>query len=81
MKCQWCGTDHGPRCPIIKSIEFYQDGTVRKVEFVTVADHLAPLAPAVPNTWPAIPPINPWPAPWFNPTCAGSHSVTPGATR
>lgn len=47
-KCKWCGQEHEvPTCPAIKSIEYFQDGTVKKVEFKTAADlyplHLAPV--------------------------------------
>jgi hypothetical protein len=46
--CRFCGKDHGARCPDVKAIEYAEDGvTVRRVEFVTAADFLAPLT-AVP---------------------------------
>jgi hypothetical protein len=36
---------HGPMCPIVKSIEYFEDGiTVKRVEFTTAADYKDPLA-------------------------------------
>lgn len=31
--CGWCGKRHGAQCPAIKAMEFYDDGTIRRVEF------------------------------------------------
>lgn len=36
--CHYCSTDtckiyHGGRCPQVKTIEYYPDGTIKKVEF------------------------------------------------
>lgn len=49
IPCQYCGTHHLYRCPQVKSIEYNQDGTVKKVEFITAADYQS-----VPNysIWP-----------------------------
>jgi hypothetical protein len=33
-QCGWCGMIHGPRCPSVKAIDYYSDGTVKRVEFV-----------------------------------------------
>jgi hypothetical protein len=30
-ECGYCGNIHGPRCPAVRSIEYYQDGTVKRV--------------------------------------------------
>lgn len=40
-KCQWCGHMHGPRCPQVKSFEYHENGTLKRVEFVTDADRPA----------------------------------------
>ena len=32
--CRWCGAFHGARCPSVAAMEFHQDGTVKRVEFV-----------------------------------------------
>lgn len=37
-KCQWCGVIHGPKCPEVRAIEYHQDGTIKRVEFITRAD-------------------------------------------
>jgi hypothetical protein len=34
--CGYCGMLHGSRCPSIQAIEYYPDGTVKRVEFVKV---------------------------------------------
>jgi hypothetical protein len=34
-QCGWCGMIHGPTCPRIKAIEYYPNGTVKRVEFIT----------------------------------------------
>lgn len=44
LACRWCGQLHGPRCPIVKALEFGNDGRVTRVEFVTDAD--------APSPWP-----------------------------
>lgn len=39
-KCRYCGTIHGPTCPTIKAIEYYENGIVKRVEFKTNADYM-----------------------------------------
>jgi hypothetical protein len=39
IPCPWCSSEynfiyHSGRCPIVKSIEYYQDGRIKKVEYV-----------------------------------------------
>lgn len=34
LQCGYCGMIHGPRCPSVQAIEYYPDGTVKRVEFV-----------------------------------------------
>ena len=36
--CPYCGMIHQSTCPRIKAIEYHQDGTVKRVEFITPAD-------------------------------------------
>ncbi len=31
--CQWCGSWHSGKCPLVKAIDYYPDGTVKRVEF------------------------------------------------
>jgi hypothetical protein len=33
-QCGYCGMIHGPRCPSVQAIEYYPDGSVKRVEFV-----------------------------------------------
>lgn len=43
--CRWCGLIHGPRCSLVKAIEYHDDGvTVRRVEFFAPVDY-PPLGP------------------------------------
>lgn len=37
-KCRHCGMIHGLLCPSVKAIEYYPDGTIKRVEYVTTAD-------------------------------------------
>lgn len=66
-KCGWCGLIHGPRCPSVKAIEYYEDGvTVKRVEFVTAADYVF--------TQPPLPISSPWVTPWWGPPTTWSTS-------
>ncbi|MCS3690932.1 hypothetical protein M2194_004969 [Bradyrhizobium elkanii] len=38
MKCQLCGLVHEFKCHLIKAYDYYPDGTVKRVEFITAAD-------------------------------------------
>jgi hypothetical protein len=38
-KCKHCGNIHEFRCPLVKSIEYYEDGTLKKIEYMTPADY------------------------------------------
>ena len=32
--CQFCGQDHGVQCPVVKEVEYFEDGkTVKRVGF------------------------------------------------
>jgi hypothetical protein len=35
--CAHCGLHHGPVCPRIKAIEYYPDGSVKRVEYLVPA--------------------------------------------
>lgn len=58
-ECRWCGMSHGPRCPSVKAIEYFENGMLKRVEFMTPLD-VIPLAPIMPQ---------PFPQPPWNPTC------------
>lgn len=32
-KCRYCGGFHMAKCPLVRAIEYFPDGTVKKVEF------------------------------------------------
>ena len=45
MKCQLCGLEHEFKCHLIKAYDYYPDGTVKRVEFITIADFQKQEAP------------------------------------
>jgi hypothetical protein len=54
MKCIYCGALHDVQmCPKIKSIEYFENGTIKRVEFKSAADFGPPIA--IPTAWPAPP--------------------------
>lgn len=36
--CIICGFEHENKCPLIKAYEYFPDGTIKRVEFLTPAD-------------------------------------------
>ena len=39
MRCFYCGHEHdNQKCPLVKAYEFNADHTIKRVEFVTIAD-------------------------------------------
>jgi hypothetical protein len=38
QKCQICGTEHEFKCVLVKAVEFYPDGRMKRVEYLTPAD-------------------------------------------
>jgi len=61
-KCKHCGNTHETRCPWIKSIEYFEDGTIKRVEYITPADYSMPYTPYL---VPQPPPIYPQPVPFI----------------
>ena len=53
--CRWCGMMHGLVCPLVKAVEYYQDGSIKRVEFKTAVDY--PQLPSYipPYTPPSLP--------------------------
>lgn len=39
--CPYCGGLHIGLCPTVKAIEYYPDGTTKRVEFKTPSDYAA----------------------------------------
>lgn len=38
-KCAWCGLIHEVKCPLIKSVEYQDDGrTIKRIEFFSPSD-------------------------------------------
>jgi hypothetical protein len=58
-ECRWCGETHiKGTCPKVKAIEFFENGEVRRVEFMTPRDyHYQPITGQatigipLPQTW------------------------------
>lgn len=42
--CQHCGMHHQGACPRVKAIEYYSDGTVKRVEYKGAVDYPPPSA-------------------------------------
>lgn len=71
-KCRHCGQEHVFRCPQVKEIEFYEDGTEKRVVYMTPVDYAV-----YPNyipvyTYPYHRPTIPTPIPYYYndvPTC------------
>jgi hypothetical protein len=32
-KCQWCGMIHVARCPLVRALEYFDNGMLKRVEF------------------------------------------------
>ena len=63
-QCRYCGHFHGVRCPEVKAIEYFPDGTVKRVEYVTPTD-LMPIFSSSPL--PILPPWEPMSVATANP--------------
>jgi len=37
--CAYCGKEHPGKCPLVKSYEYHQDGTIKRVEFYAPNDY------------------------------------------
>lgn len=53
--CRYCGMHHGPTCHTVKAIEYYQDGSIKRVEFKASGDY-AQAVQSIPTVWPYNPP-------------------------
>ena len=49
--CRWCGSLHGHLCPAVKALEYYPDGTVKRVEFVGPLPVSQPTPDGLRTTW------------------------------
>ena len=50
--CHYCAGIHpGVRCPAVKAIDYYPNGTIKRVEFVGPPPTLIGVAPAQPWDW------------------------------
>lgn len=82
-KCRWCGNFHGVQCPSVKAIEFFADGTVKRVEFKGAADYSLPTPTYIPLPYyvPQLPTLPNWipHSPIWVATC-GSTGVNDLAT-
>ena len=39
-RCQWCGNFHAFKCPMVKSIEYYENSLTKRVEFFAPKDYV-----------------------------------------
>lgn len=44
--CGYCGNHHHAKCPLVRAIEYFEDGRIKRVEFITPADHMPSLGPS-----------------------------------
>lgn len=60
MTCKYCGAlSHPGVCPTVKALEYFPDGSVKRVEFKTAADFPPlPYAPSPPA--PGLQPVTPF---------------------
>ncbi len=79
-KCEHCGskTPHEGKCPSVKAIEYFPNGKVKRVEYMTAADYCLPVAHGTTYIgWPVYPqpiyiqPTYPPAYPWY--TTCGSN--------
>jgi hypothetical protein len=42
--CAYCGMRHATKCPLVRAIEYFENGLVKRVEFMTPSDYLAPIS-------------------------------------
>ena len=76
-KCSHCGQPPHPGvCPMVKAVEYYENGQIRRVEYKGASDYMAPFMPAPyapPN--PPLPPGLPNPVPFPTMTTWGHGNV------
>lgn len=78
-KCQHCGLVHvhAGVCHLIKAIEYFENGAVKRVEYKIPADFMLPPPPTLANPHPAGP-MNPWWSRGFGGNTWGGGSRTFG---
>jgi hypothetical protein len=75
--CQWCGSIHGVKCPLVKAIE-YEHGMVKRVEFFAPNDYAPKLAGWDPNVFP---PALSYAQPRFPLATCGGSGADQGSAR
>ena len=53
ITCKYCGEDHkieGIKCPHVKSIEFFENGDIKKIEYFSANEKYIPF-PTYPISW------------------------------
>ena len=52
MTCPYCAAEsHQGTCPRIKVIEYHLDGTIKRIEFFSIADQYPATSPLYPANW------------------------------
>jgi hypothetical protein len=67
--CTYCGQDHnGLKCPQVKTLEYNEDGTVKRVTFFSPSELFVPIPSLQTWPWPQSPPqpISPYFQPAFS---------------
>ena len=50
-KCRYCGSHHEGACPRVKAVEYYRDGSVKRVEFHDPKPVIVSRRPETNVTW------------------------------
>lgn len=82
-KCQWCGNEHETKCPLVKALEYYDDGVIKRIEFFSPADYAASYIHSYPNLTPpaTAPAYTPYIYPYPQTTAGGVGGTGPRMTN
>lgn len=79
--CRHCGKSHGVRCPEVKALEYFESGDLKRVEFVTPADYLAPVISSTFIPPSPLQPFGEWLPNPFPPNSQSANYGSPGGFK
>lgn len=62
--CPHCGNIHQGKCPLVRAIEYHENGTIKRIEYMAPADYGAPISAYGPSQ--NLIPVQTLPVPWPN---------------
>jgi hypothetical protein len=71
--CGWCGLIHQGACPKVKAIEYYPNGTIKRIEFHGASMPAQPIGGGVTTTS-----VNASNRPIFSVSCSGTGALGDG---